>query len=75
MTTFTFTAPDGTKHKRKSKARTYTHAILYKTENGKGPWRLGSCVGRPDLVARRLEEWGRGSPDVVAVEADRAAGH
>lgn len=65
--TFTFTAPDGTVHKRTSKTRTYTHAVLYKMD---GTWRLGSCVGRPELVADRLEYWGRGSPDVIAVEAN-----
>lgn len=70
MAKFTFTAPDGSKLTRNSKARTYTHAVLYKRD---GKWVLGSCVGRPDLVADRLEYWGRGSPDTVAVEADKAA--
>ena len=67
MTTFTFTAPDGTTLKRTSKTRTYTHAILYFAD---GQWKLGSCVGRPDLVAERLEYWGRGSPDTIAVKAN-----
>ena len=67
MKTFTFTAPDGTILKRTSKTRTYTHAILYFRD---GKWRLGSCVGRPELVAERLEYWGRGSPDTVAVAAN-----
>jgi alkanesulfonate monooxygenase SsuD/methylene tetrahydromethanopterin reductase-like flavin-dependent oxidoreductase (luciferase family) len=66
--TFTFTAPDGTTLKRTSETRTYTHAIIYK--NGAGKWVIGSCVGRPELVAERLEQWGRGSPDCIAVEAD-----
>ena len=70
MAIFTFTAPDGTKLQRNSKTRTYTHAILYKRD---GKWTLGSCVGRPELVADRLEYWGRGSPDTVAVEAEPAA--
>lgn len=65
--TFTFTAPDGTVLKRTSKTRTYTHAILVKRGE---KWTLGSCVGRPDLVADRLEIWGRGSPDVIAVPAN-----
>lgn len=63
-TTFTFTAPDGTTLKCTSDTKTYTHAILHKRN---GEWKLASRVGRPDLVAQRLEEWGRGSPDVVAV--------
>lgn len=66
-TTYTFTAPDGSKHKRRSATRRYTHAVLCKRDGG---WTLGSCVGRPDLVADRLEYWGRGSPDVVAVPVD-----
>lgn len=65
MQTFTFTAPDGTVLKRKS-ARTYTHAIIYKRD---GKWVMGSCVGRPDMVAARLETWGKGSPDCIAVPA------
>lgn len=69
MTTFTFTAPDGSKHKRTSKTRTYTHALLMK-ENG--AWKLATCIGRPDLVAARLETWGKGNPDVIAVETDPA---
>lgn len=67
MQTFTFTAPDGTKHKRRSKTRTYTHALLAKRD---GSWQLATCIGRPDLVAARLETWGKGSPDVIAVPAD-----
>ena len=63
----TFTAPDGTKLTRTT-ARTYTHAILCLRD---GAWRIGSCVGRPELVPDRLEIWGRGSPDVIAVEADK----
>lgn len=71
-TTFWFTAPDGTKLKRSSSTRTYTHAIIYKPDNGPntGKWVMGSCVGRPDLVAERLEYWGRGSPDCIAVPRD-----
>ena len=66
--TFTFTAPDGTTLKRTSKTRIYTHAVIYKDRDGK--WVMGSCVGRPELVADRLEQWGRGSPDCIAVEAN-----
>lgn len=69
MARFTFTAPDGTKHTRNSKTRTYTHALLGKRD---GSWKLQTCIGRPDLVAARLETWGKGSPDVIAVEADKA---
>jgi hypothetical protein len=65
--TFTFTAPDGTMLKRTSAARTYTHAIIFKRE---GKWVIGSCVGRADLVAARLETWGKGSPDCIAVPAN-----
>jgi alkanesulfonate monooxygenase SsuD/methylene tetrahydromethanopterin reductase-like flavin-dependent oxidoreductase (luciferase family) len=65
--TFVFTDPDGGKHKRTSKTRTYTHAILVKDDRG---WGIGSCVGRPDLVAERLEYWGRGSDKAIAVKAD-----
>lgn len=65
-TTYTFTAPDGSKLKRKTE-RTYTHAIL---SNHEGKWKLESCIGRPDLVADRLEAFGKGSPDVIAVEVD-----
>ncbi len=65
--TFTFTAPDGSKHKRTSDTRTYTHAILAKRD---GKWKLESCIGRPELVASRLETWGKGSPDVIAVPCD-----
>ena len=68
MAKFTFTAPDGSKHTRTSKTRTYTHAILSNLY-GRG-WKLSTCIGRPDLVAARLETWGKGSPDVIAVEAD-----
>ncbi len=72
MAKFTFTAPDGTKHTRSSKTRTYTHAILYKNEHTGNKWKLGSCVGRPELVAYRLEYWARGDvSNVVAVEADK----
>lgn len=72
MTKFTFTAPDGTKHTRNSKTRTYTHAIFHRNSHTGMKWRLGSCVGRPDLVAYRLEYWGRGDHEnVVAVEADK----
>lgn len=67
-TVYTATAPDGTVFKFATTARTYTHAILYKADGGRGPWKLGSRVGRPDLVAQRLEERGRGSPDCIAVE-------
>lgn len=67
-TVYTATAPDGTVFKFATKSRTYSHAIIYKTDDGRGPWKLGSRVGRPDLVAQRLEEWGRGSPHCVAVE-------
>lgn len=63
--TFWFEAPDGSRHKRTSKTRTYTHAILVQDNRG---WGIGSCVGRPDLVNERLEYWGRGSNKVVAVE-------
>lgn len=70
MATFTFTAPDGTKLKRASKTRIYTHAVIIKRD---GKWIMGSCCGRPDLVAERLEYWGRGSPDVVSVPADPSA--
>lgn len=66
--TFWFTAPDGSRHKRTSDTRTYTHAILVFGTDGK--WGIGSCVGRPDLVADRLEYWGRGTDKVVAVPAD-----
>jgi hypothetical protein len=65
--TFTFTDPDGGKHKRTSATRTYTHAILSRVN---GPWKLETCIGRPDLVAARLETWGKGSPDVIAVPCD-----
>lgn len=68
---FTFTAPDGTRLKRTSATRVYTHAVLYKSEHTGHKWKIGSCVGRPELVAYRLEYWGRGSPDVVAVEANQ----
>jgi hypothetical protein len=67
MKAFTFTAPDGTKLIRRSKARTYVAAILLKKD---GVWVLGSCVGRPELIADRLEYWGRGSPDCIAVHVD-----
>ncbi len=67
MTTFTFTAPDGTILKRTSKTRTYVAAVIYKAD---GKWKLGSCVGRHDLIADRLEYWGRGSPDTIAVNAN-----
>lgn len=67
MATFTFTAPDGTIFKRTSKTRTYVAAVLYKRD---GKWHLGSCIGRPDLIADRLEYWGRGSPDTIAVNAN-----
>lgn len=66
--TFTFTAPDGTVLKRASKTRTYTHAVIFR--DGSGKWVIGSCVGRPDLVAARLETWGKGSPDCIAVPAN-----
>lgn len=68
MRTFTFNCPDGTVLKRKSAARTYTHAIIYKSGD---KWVMGSCVGRPDLVAARLEAWGKGSPDCIVVEANK----
>ncbi len=64
---FTFTDPDGGKHIRVSRTRTYTHAILVRGALG---WRIGSCVGRPDLVEARLEQWGKGSDKVIAVPAD-----
>ncbi len=67
MRTYTFTAPDGTTLKRKSATRSYSHAIIFKRE---GKWVMGSCVGRPDLVAARLETWGKGSPECVAVPAN-----
>lgn len=67
--TFTFTAPDGSVHKRASSTRTYTHAILSQDEKT-GVWGLCSCIGRPDLVADRLEAWGKGAPHVIAVPAD-----
>lgn len=67
MAKFTFTAPDGSKLTRTSKTRHYTHAILWKPD-GK-TWKIGSCVG-DGRVADRLEYWGRGSPDVVAVARD-----
>ena len=67
---FRFVAPDGWVFVRRSKTRTYSHAILFK-RNGK--WHLGSCVGRPDLVAARLELWGKGSPDTIAVNPDHAS--
>ena len=69
---FTFTAPDGSKLTRNSGKRVYTHAVLYKGDNGR--WKLGSCVGRAELVEYRLEYWGRGSPDVVAVACDNPTG-
>lgn len=72
MKVHTFTAPDGSKFRRRSR-RTYTHAILYREGargDGTGKWKLGSCIGRPDLVAARLETWGKGSPDTIAVPAD-----
>lgn len=65
--TFTFTAPDGTVFKRKSASRTYVAAVIYKDD---GKWKLGSCVGRPELIADRLEYWGRGSPDTIVVNAN-----
>lgn len=65
-TTFTFTAPDGTLLKRVSDTKEYTHAIISQDEKT-GKWGLCSCVGRPDLVAARLEEWGKGAPNVIAV--------
>ena len=64
---FTFKAPDGTTLKRTSKTRTYTHAIIYLKD---GKWKLGSCVGRPELVAERLEYWGRGNYECLAVQAN-----
>jgi hypothetical protein len=67
VATFTFTAPDGTTLQRTSKTRTYTHAVIFKRD---GKWVMGSCVGRPDLLADRLEYWGRGSPDCIAVPAN-----
>ena len=70
MAKFTFTDPEGRKHTRNSKTRNYTHAILYREKEGR-PYKLGSCVGRPELLAYRLEYWGRGSPDVVAVAVDK----
>lgn len=69
--TFTFTAPDGSKLTRKSKTRTYTHALI--TDRGDGKWGILTCIGRPDLVAARLETWGKGSPDVIAVAVDAGA--
>ena len=66
MQTFTFKCPDGSVLKRKSATRTYTHAIIYKSE---GKWVMGSCVGCPDMVAARLETWGKGSPECIAVPA------
>lgn len=66
--TFEFKAPDGTILKRRSRTRVYTHAIIYKSDD---KWIIGSCVGRPDLVAARLEVWGRGSLDCIAVEAEK----
>jgi hypothetical protein len=62
---FTFVAPDGKALHRTSAARQYTHAILHKRGE---TWKIASCVGRPELVAARLETWGKGSPDVIAVE-------
>ena len=68
--TFYFRAPDGTVLTRTSTTRIYTHAVIYKHD---GVWKMGSCCGRTELVADRLEYWGRGSPDVIAVPAEERA--
>jgi hypothetical protein len=64
-TTFTLTTPDGTILKFRSEKCFYTHAIL---EKYKGRWRVLSRVGRPELVAGRLQDfkW-KGATEVVAV--------
>lgn len=69
MTTFVFYAPNGQRLTRNSTTRTYTHAIVYCYAQDGKHYRIGSCVGRPDLVAARLEQWGKGSPHCVAVSA------
>lgn len=69
MTAFIFYAPDGSRLVRNSKTRTYTHAIVYCYAQDGKHYRIGSCVGRPDLVAARLEQWGKGSPHCIAVPA------
>lgn len=65
----TFTAPDGTKLTRTT-AHDYTHAVLYFSP-GLGAWRIGSCVGRRDLVAARLKYWRSAGFYCVAVPADQ----
>jgi hypothetical protein len=65
--TFRFRAPDGSVLVRHSATRSYTHAVIYIRD---GEWVMGSCCGRPDLVPDRLEYWGRGSADCIAVPAE-----
>ena len=65
---FTFTAPDGTVFRRITGGATYTHAVLYK--HRAGMWRMGSCVGRPELVENRVRYWSRAGHECVVVKAD-----
>ncbi|MBN2906352.1 MAG: hypothetical protein JXJ18_06575 [Rhodobacteraceae bacterium] len=68
-TTYVATAPDGSRHTRKTD-RTYTHAVLVE---GKEGWGVVGFCGRPDLAEKKRGE----HPGSIVVECgvlgDRAA--
>lgn len=66
-TTYVATAPDGSRHTRRTD-RTYTHAVLLE---GKEGWRAVGFCGRPDLAEKKRGE----HPGSIVVECGILCDH